>query len=107
VRPLFAYFQAYQEQMRLLARSQRLTRRIFFDPSLSFDPTKLEPRSLSWRRSLGLAAQKMVSTTVLFSDHDRNGSPTQAVSAHFFIALVLRQIELPGQRNLTQIVHPS
>src|SRR6185312_11607651 len=55
----------------------------------------------------------MVSTTVLFSDHDRNGSSTQAVGAHFFAAPVLarsrvpRPHELPGRRTLTQIARSN
>ena len=36
-----------------------------------------------WRRSRSLTAQKMVSTTVLFSDHDRNRTPTQAARQNF------------------------
>ena len=46
VRPLLQIFRRISGQRRLLTRSQEsVTRRIFFDPSLSFDPTTLEPRS--------------------------------------------------------------
>ena len=84
------------------AQPEGFTRRIFFDPSLSFVSTTLEPL-LRRRRSLGLAAQKMVSTTVLFRDHDRNGSPTQAVCAQIFSGLGLGESELPRRHSLTQI----
>jgi hypothetical protein len=53
----------------------------------------------------------LVSTTVLFRDHDRNGSPTQAVDTIFFVFVAGRKIrlcgaseELPSQPILTQIV---
>ena len=106
VRPSLQILRACQEQRPLLTRSSKgVTRRIFFDPSLSFDPTTPEPRSSSWRRSLRLGAQKMVSTTVLFSDHDRNGSPAQAVGARNFSAAFGPPCgELPRRRDLTQIV---
>jgi threonine aldolase len=46
----------------------------------------------------------LVSTTVLFGDHDRNGSPAQAVGTIFFLVSVGRRDELPTGRDLTQIV---
>ena len=49
----------------------------------------------------------MVSTTVLLSDHDRNGSSTQAVGAQFFVASIRRGGELPARRDLTQIVRSN
>jgi hypothetical protein len=46
VRPSFQIFKAYHGQRRLRgAQLKSITRGIFFDPSLSFDPTTLEPRS--------------------------------------------------------------
>jgi hypothetical protein len=56
VRPLFPKFEAYHGQRRLRgAQLEGITRRIFFDPSLSFDPTTLEPRS-------SVGAEALVST---------------------------------------------
>src|SRR5580698_9989157 len=41
----FQIFKAYHGQRRLrCAQLEGVTRRIFFDPSLSFDPTTLKPR---------------------------------------------------------------
>jgi hypothetical protein len=45
MRPSFQIFKAYHGQRRLRsAQLKGVTRRIFCDPSLSFDPTTLEPR---------------------------------------------------------------
>jgi hypothetical protein len=44
VRPSFRIFKHGQKRLRS-AQLLGVTRRIFFDPSLSFDPTTLEPRS--------------------------------------------------------------
>jgi hypothetical protein len=88
------------------AQPEGVTRWIFFDPFLSFDPTTLEPVLLPAPKPQP-RAQKMVSTTVLFRDHDRNGSPTQAVVEDFFSPRLGPPSELPGWRNLTQIVRLS
>jgi hypothetical protein len=40
------------------AQPEGVTRRIFFDPSLSFDPTKLEPRSSSGAEALASSLKK-------------------------------------------------
>ena len=46
VRPSFRIFKAYHGQRRLHgAQPEGVTRRILFDPSLSFDPTTLKSRS--------------------------------------------------------------
>jgi len=57
---LFASFQAYLVGTKWAAdaRPKGFTRRTFFDPFLSFDPTTLEPRCLSRRRSLSLVPKK-------------------------------------------------
>jgi hypothetical protein len=40
------------------AQPEGVTRRIFFDPSLSFDPTKLEPRSSAGAEALATSLKK-------------------------------------------------
>jgi hypothetical protein len=66
------------------AQPEGVTRRIFFDPSLSFDPTKLEPRSSAGAEALAPSLKKWSAQLSYLFDHDRNGSPTQAVCAQFF-----------------------
>jgi hypothetical protein len=85
------------------AQPEGVTRWIFFDPFLSFDPTTLESRSSAGAEALASPLKKW-SAQLSYSDHDRNGSPTQAVSAQFFYLFDRRPSELPGRRNLTQIV---
>jgi hypothetical protein len=59
VRPSFQIFEAYHGQRRLRgAQLEGITRRIFFDPSLSFDPTTLEPRPSAGAEALASPHKK-------------------------------------------------
>ena len=108
VRPTFQIFKAYHGQRRLRdAQLEGVTRRIFFDPSLSFDTTTLEPRSSAGAEALASSHKKWSAQLSYYSHDDRNGSPTQAVGAQLFVASIRRDCELPARRELTQIVRSS
>jgi hypothetical protein len=81
------------------AQLKSVTRWIFLDPSLSFDPTTLEPCSSVGAEASASPHKKMVSTTVLFFEHDRNGPPTQAVDAQFFAARVQARANCQDNAN--------
>jgi hypothetical protein len=59
VRLSFQIFKAYHRQRRpRSAQLKGITRRIFFDPFLSFDPTTLEPRSSAGAEALASPHKK-------------------------------------------------
>jgi hypothetical protein len=59
VRLSFQIFEAYHGQRRLRsAQLEGVTRRIFSDPSLSFDPTTLEPRFSAGAEALASPPKK-------------------------------------------------
>jgi hypothetical protein len=59
MRPSFRFLKAFYGQRRLRsAQPKGVTRRIFFGPSLSFDPTTLEPRSSAGAEALASPLKK-------------------------------------------------
>jgi hypothetical protein len=66
------------------AQLKSVTRRIFFDPSLSFDPTTLEPCSSVGAEASASLFKKWSAQLSYFLKHDRNGLPTQAPRQKFF-----------------------
>jgi hypothetical protein len=85
------------------AQLKSVTRRISFDPSLSFDPTTLEPCSSVGAEASASSLKKWSAQLSYFSnmtEMDRRHKHP----AKNFLRVTQRESELPGRRNLTQIV---
>jgi hypothetical protein len=84
------------------AQPEGVTRWIFFDPSLSFDPTTLESRSSAGAEALASPPKKwsaQLSYSATMTEMDRRHKR----SINKFLPPRSCQSELPDRRNLTQI----
>jgi hypothetical protein len=78
------------------AQPEGVTRRIFFDPSLSFDPTTLESRSSAGAEVLALAHKKWSAQLSYFSTMTEMDRRHKRFDAYFFAASVRRRANCQG-----------
>jgi hypothetical protein len=105
MRPYYKFLGVSSTKAAAGAQLKGVKRRIFFDPFLSFDPTRLSP-ALLLAPKLSLGAQKWSAQLSYFE------TMTETARRHkrfdiIFCRSPWRESELPGRRNLTQIARSN
>ena len=106
-RPSFQIFRAYLGQSRLRsAQLEGVTRRIFFDPSLSLDPTTPELRSSAGAEALA-SSHKKWSAQLSYCSTMTEMEPRHKRWAHIFLPLAKRGLRIARTQRLTQVPKSS
>jgi hypothetical protein len=100
VRLSIRIFEAYHGQRRLRrAQPEGFTRRIFFDPSLSFDPTTLKPRFCVGAEALASSHKKWSAQLSYYATMTEMGRRHKRSARVFFVASIPRRRELRRKRH--------